>query len=241
MKIALFSDIHANLPALEKGYARASRMGSEKFISCGDMIGGGPFPMETIQFIRANGITCIRGNIERKILERSAKKHAKKKFSDDKKGNLLWTASHLGPEEMQWLGSLSADLYFTESEVRIKVVHGSPKSDTDYIYPSVTKEGLLRRLDLDLTDVLACGHSHIPFVKNVSGLLVVNCGSMGRPVDGDYAGSFAILEIIKPGSAKGRIVRFKYSLETLISGIKKTKTPGVLIEEYMLGIKIKGA
>jgi putative phosphoesterase len=240
MRIAFFSDIHSNLPAIRTAFERASAMGAEKFFSCGDMIGGGPSPAETIRFLNEKGITAIRGNIERKIAAKAGKATGKKKFPDGKKGNLAWTASRLGQEEMQWLGTLPPDLYFTESGVRIKVTHGSPKSDIDYIYPSITKEALLKKLDLDVPEVLVCGHSHIPFVKSVSGVLVVNCGSVGRPVDGDSSGSFALLDLKAPRPS-ARIVRFKYPLEELISVIRQAGPPGVLMEEYILGIKVKGA
>ena len=240
MRIAFFSDVHSNLPAIQAAYERALAMGAEKFISCGDIVGSGPFPSETIHFHIEKGIASIRGNIERKIVLKAGKAAGKKKFPDDKKGNLAWTSSRLSPEENQWIASLPPDIYFIESGVRIKVTHGSPRSDVDYIYPSITKEALLSRLDLDIPDVLVCGHSHIPFVKRVSGILVVNCGSVGRPVDGDSSGSFAILECRAPRPT-ARIVRFKYPLDELASAIRKSGTPGVLLEEYMLGIKVKGA
>src|SRR5208337_1060100 len=106
MKIAFFSDIHANLPALEAGYARAKRAEAERFVSCGDAVGGGPYPRETIQFLREKNFTAVSGNIERKLLEGiaiSSKK--KKKLPDGKKGNLAWTLLRLGSEEVEWLSA----------------------------------------------------------------------------------------------------------------------------------------
>ena len=240
MRIAFFSDIHANMPALSAAFARAERLGVSKHVIAGDIIGGGPHPLEVTRFLMEKNVQSIRGNIERKVTGRAGKP-VKKNFSSDKKGNLLWTAAQLGSAEMEWLRALPADLMLETGGVRIKVVHGSPRSDMDYIYPSVTKASLLAKLDLDLPDALVCGHSHIPFSRAVSGMYVVNCGSVGRPVDGDPAGSFAVIELGESGKIGVRIVRFAYAVEELVKDLKRKEVPGAVADEYRLGIKRKGA
>ncbi len=101
MKIAFFSDIHANLPALSAAFARAERLGATKFVAAGDIIGGGPHPLEVTRFLIERNVQAVRGNIERKIAGKAAP--LRKKYSRDKKGNLLWTAAQLQKPEMDWI------------------------------------------------------------------------------------------------------------------------------------------
>jgi predicted phosphodiesterase len=94
---------------------------------------------------------------------------------------------------------------------RLLLVHGSPLGDTDYVYPSLTARALAAKLGAARPDVLACGHSHIPFTRRIAGVRVVNAGSVGRPVDGDPRGSYALVELDRGALARARIVRFPYS------------------------------
>jgi putative phosphoesterase len=212
MRIAVVSDIHANLPALEAALAEIRRRHADRVIVAGDVVGNGRQPAEVIALLRRLGFPAIRGNADRKVVEAAnlsgkalAERAAKKKTAE-----LLWTARQLDRVGLEWLMRLPATLALRLGGSAVLVVHGSPLSDTDYIYPSLTPRALAAKLGADRPDILVCGHSHVPFARRIAGVTVVNAGSVGRPVDGDPRGSLALIDIEAGRPPGGRIVRFSF-------------------------------
>jgi putative phosphoesterase len=210
MRVAVVSDIHANLPALLAALADLSRRGVETVVVAGDLVGDGRQPAEVVSLLRRRGFPTIRGNVDRKVAEAAALsgKELVERARKRKTAELLWTARQLGRASLDWLTGLPATLTLHLGGSRVLVVHGSPLSDTDSIYPSLTPRALTAKLGADRPDVLVCGHSHVPFARRISGVAVVNAGSVGRPVDGDPRGSFALVDIEAGRPPRGRIVRF---------------------------------
>jgi putative phosphoesterase len=247
VRIALLSDIHANLPALEVAIAVASDVGAERLVVAGDLVGDGPYPAEVVARVRALGAECIRGNVDRQVVELAREDREKKlrkiaRAGKGQKSNRAWAALRLreSREELEWLAALPAELRLDAGGAEILVVHGSPHGDTDYIYPSITPAALAGKLE-PLTggrpDVLVCGHSHVPFAREVDGVLVINCGTVGRPADGDPRGTLAVLEIDDGGARHARLVRFTYPVDAVVAGLEEREVPGIAGEEYRLGIK----
>ena len=245
MRIAFLSDIHANLPALEGALAVADELGAERVVVAGDLVGDGPHPVEVISALRARGAECIRGNVDRQVVEmaRGEKKLRKTaRAGKGQKSNRAWTALMLREADfaLEWLAALPPELRLPVGERGVLVVHGSPRGDTDYLYPSLTGAALATKLEPlpgERPSVLVCGHSHVPFAREVDGVLVVNCGSVGRPADGDPRGTLAVLDPDDAGERRARLIRFTYPVETLISQIGAREVPGIDPEEYRLGIK----
>jgi predicted phosphodiesterase len=119
------------------------------------------------------------------------------------------------------------------------VVHGSPLGDTDYIYPSLTPEGLRAKLaEREARPVLlVSGHSHVPFVRQVDGVMVVNCGTVGRPADGDPRGSLAVVEVREAEGIRASILRFEYPVGEVVEAMQERGVPGVDPDEYLQGVK----
>jgi predicted phosphodiesterase len=168
--------------------------------------------------------------------DKTLKKHLKKK----KSAHLAWTANQLDSLEWEWLESLSDHQLLSVRETRILIVHGSGVADDDYIFPSITAEGLKSKIMGAPPEVLVCGHSHIPFIKVVGGVRVINCGSVGRPVDGDPRGSYVLADFPKPRSFNATIVRFSYPVDALIQDLVGRKVPFAVGDEYLKGIKQRG-
>jgi hypothetical protein len=160
-------------------------------------------------------------------------------MKEKKRRILLWTVAHLHARARCYLAGLPERLDLRiPSGHRLLVVHGSPISMDDAIYPSVTRQGLKAKLSDARPDILMCGHTHIPFVKRVNGTLVVNCGSTGHPVDGDPRPAYALVRA-EPGAApRGRIVRFKYDRSRTVATLQKTSLPKGLRKDFSEGIKL---
>ena len=172
MQVALLSDIHSHLVALDAVLADAARAGVDRILCLGDIVDVGPQPRETIARLRERNIECIRGNHdpldEEPLLPFLADVEA-------------WTLSLLSAEERAWLRDLPEEMEFEIDGTRLWCVHGSPRSCTEEILATTPNETLRQwSLGRDF-DVLACGHTHVPFVRRLDQQWVVNVGSAGQP------------------------------------------------------------
>jgi diadenosine tetraphosphatase ApaH/serine/threonine PP2A family protein phosphatase len=112
-------------------------------------------------------------------------------------------------------------------------------SDTDYIYPSLTAQALAAKLGDSRPRVLICGHSHVPFTKEIAGVRVVNCGSVGRPIDGDPRGTLALCEFAGEARVRCRMARFPYPVEPLVADLKARGALGGFPQDYRTGTTAK--
>lgn len=244
MRLALISDVHANLPALEAVLAAVRRRGVDGVLVAGDVVGSGPHPAEVVEVLAEHGVTGVRGNVDRKVL--ALAEHPRRLpdivAEGKRKSNYAWTAMQLERAQRQWLAALPARRSWQVEGVEVLVVHGSPVDDTDYLYPSLTPLGLAERLRGEpAPPVLVCGHSHIPFARRIGSTLVVNCGSVGRPVDGDPRASLALLEVDGTGRVRARIERVAWEVGRTAADVASRQVPGALPQEYLRGVKRDGA
>ncbi len=239
MIIALLSDVHANLPALEAAVEDARRRGADEVLCAGDAVGYGPFPSGVCAFLRRNGIESIAGNYDRKALEAVDRPAEVEAAMKPGKWRILdWTRSNLDSGAERFLRGLPDRISRKlPGGIELLVVHGSPLSDEDTVYPSVTAAGLAPKLGGARPGILACGHTHIPFARRVGGILVANCGSAGMPVDGDPRPSYALVEIRRGRSPSCRVVRFSYPMDRLAEAFAATSLPGSLRRDFSEGNK----
>jgi putative phosphoesterase len=239
--IGFVSDIHGNLPALEAAFADAKARGARRVLCAGDLTGYGPFPNEVCRFLEGRRIPAILGNYDRKAIEVAKQgRSATARMKEKKRKILLWTVAHLDDWARSYLAGLPDHLILRVPGGRkVLVVHGSPLSMDDTIYPSVTNQGLKAKLSDGRPDILVCGHTHIPFVKRVNGTLVVNCGSTGHPVDGDPRPAYALVRAEQGTVPRGRIVRFEYDRSRTVAALKKTSLPKDLGRDFIEGNKMR--
>jgi len=238
MRIAIFSDIHANFPALSAALKSTTRYGVEKVFVAGDLVDRGPHPVEVLRYLNKQNIPAIKGNVENKLLKLRNNPKRTSKMLKKKSAHLAWTALQLQKSEWAYLESLPGNLDFELCSKRILLVHGSPLSDEDYIYPSITNTGLKAKLKDLKPDILICGHTHIPFLKAFGSLRLINCGAVGLAIDGDPRGSYALLEILNNKQIHGHIVRFNYSIKRVVSDLELRAVPAVAKISYEQGVSI---
>jgi putative phosphoesterase len=246
MRIALLSDVHANLHALEAALAICGEAAVERVVVAGDLVGDGPNPVEVLERLRRLRLDAIRGNVDRQVLtwlSRSPTKLRRRAAEGNpQRRNRAWSALQLAGADgaRGWLESLPSELRLHPGGRAVLVVHGSPHGDTDYVFSSLTERGLagkLQPLEGWRPEVLVCGHSHVPFAREVGGVLVVNCGSVGRPADGDPRGSLALLELEPSAPPRAEILRFEYPVDDLLRELEEREVPGVAAAEYRRGVK----
>ena len=240
MLIACVSDIHGNVPALEAAVADAKERGAVMVICAGDLTGYGPFPDEVCRFLDTQRIPAIIGNYDQKVIEvLKLGSAAYEGMKSKKREILLWAVQNLGGEAQRYLSGLPERLAMPVAGHTMLVVHGSPISPDDAIYPSITERGLGTKLDRTRPEILVCGHTHIPFVRRIGGILVVNCGSAGHPVDGDPRPAYALIRAEKGVRPLGRIIRFEYDRDRTIAALEKTSLPKGLRKDFAEGTKMR--
>ena len=121
--------------------------------------------------------------------------------------------------------ALPFDLRFELGEQRIRLVHGSPRKVNEYLFedkPAHTFERIAADADCD---VLVFGHTHKPWIHTYGGVLFVNCGSVGKPKDGDPRAAFAILELDDSGQVRASIERVPYDAEAVAREVEAAGLP----------------
>jgi len=216
MRVAVISDIHANLPALEAVLADVDRQAAAQVFCAGDLVGQGPHPNQVVSRVRKAGIPSILGNQEIELRELADRARP------DPRRHMLWTIAVLKPRNREYLLGLPGDRELEVEGIGIRLVHGSPHGAFDAIHPSLT--GVTLRAWFPAgegrPDVLVGGHSHVPFVRTVDGMLIVNAGSVGRPFDGDPRASWALLDL-EGGRARARIRRVEYPVAETVRAMKR--------------------
>ncbi len=239
MIAALLSDIHGNLPALRAAVADAEARGAERFFCAGDLTGYGPFPSEVCRLVAERRMAGVLGNYDGKVLEAIENPAAFEKAMKPAKWRILdWTRTNLDRKARGFLAALPPVHRETlPGGFALLLVHGSVLSADDAVYPSLTSRGLKTKLGGERPDIFVCGHTHIPFARRIGGVLVVNCGSAGHPVDGDPRPTYALLRIAGLGAPSARIVRFDYPKGEVLAALAKTPLPKSLSRDYEEGNK----
>ena len=183
MRIAIVSDIHGNLPALEAVVANIVRRGVDVVVNLGDSLSGPLLPLETARFLMARqDWVQLAGNHERQIL------HPHQRTESD-----VFAHARLGAPELEWLAGLQPQLRLN-SEVLL--CHGTPRSDHEYFLETVEPGGARMASLAEVEErcagaeaaLIACGHSHVQrAMRSSSGCLIVNPGSVGlQAYDDDH-------------------------------------------------------
>jgi putative phosphoesterase len=189
MRIALLSDIHGNLLALDACLADLEMQGgADAVVVAGDLCLDGPKPKKVLQRLEEIGATCIRGNTDR-YLSQDATGEA---FEPAQAAQIAWTRREIGERWLSWLKELPFALRIGEDDNQLLVVHANPKTDDEHVWPDATEEDLERLIGDEAATAIAFGHLHIPFVRMWRGKLLVNVSSAGLPKDGDPRACYAI-------------------------------------------------
>lgn len=195
MKIAFFSDVHANLPALEAFFKDVDSIAPDAIYCLGDLVGYNVWPNEVVSEIRKRRITTIMGNHDEALLEPI--------IEEDKPSNRGLTRKLVSDSNREYLINLPRhiSLSFDTYHVPFKMVlfHGSAKFITDYMVEDYPEKEVREMMHEHQADVLLCGHTHQPFHRIIQNedefKHVINIGSVGKPKDGDPRVCYAIVEI----------------------------------------------
>lgn len=232
-KIAVFSDVHGNLDALKAVEDDARKNGTELFLNAGDLVGYGAFPQEVVDNLNSEYVLNIIGNYDKEVLDWGGK--IPPVTQDEKEISLSYAVSQLGKSSIQFLESLPKQIRVKIGEKDMLIVHGSPESIDEHIYPDTPDQRLKELCQIANAYVIISGHSHLPVIKNFESVVFANPGSVGRPGDKDTRASYALISV-KPFSIE--LKRIDYDIMHAVDALRQRHLPEHFVQMLLQGTSL---
>jgi len=251
MKIALFSDIHANLPALEAFFEDVDKKNPDSIYCLGDLVGYNIWPNEVTHEIIKRRIPTIAGNYDFGIGRMSNECGCAYKTDIEKdmgKISIGFTNSIMQDEERKYLRTLPAhiklEFQLNEDKLNLLLVHGSPRKINEYLFEDRDEKSLLRIMEQADADIMCFGHTHKPYHRILHSSIdgkdhfrhAINIGSVGKPKDKDPKGCYVMLSINENSSVVDKesiqvdFIRFQYDVEKAAKAIEDSPLPNEFAE-----------
>jgi len=246
MRYALISDVHANLPALD---AVLSDIANRSDVDCvyhlGDLVGYAPWPNEVTDRLRNARIAGVAGNYDSAVA--TDYKHCGCRYEDAHQEELshrsyAWTRERVTAATKRYLGDLPfrIDLRPLGGHITgptVTLLHGSQLLNTVYVTEDRSDDFLAQvgnGVGARAGDVVAFGHTHLPWHREVAGVHFVNAGSVGRPKDGDWRAGYVVLDV---GNTLTTVEfrRVEYDVDTAANAILASTLPDEFAEFLRTG------
>jgi putative phosphoesterase len=234
--VAVITDIHANLPALQAALARIDALGIERVYCGGDLVGYGPHPNEVCALIRDHDIPTIYGNYDYAIardLDDCGCAYVTPHDRELGQQSVKWTLARTDRRSKDFMRELPFDLHFAVGATDVHLVHGSPRKVNEYLFEDKPARLYERLAAAEQAAVLVFGHTHKPWIHEYGGVLFVNCGSVGKPKDGDPRGAFAVLRDAGDG-VEVRIERVAYDAEAVAAQVRDAGLPAEFADKLLV-------
>ncbi len=233
MRIAVISDIHSNLTALQRTFEVIDRLSVDRVYCLGDIVGYGPSPNECIQIVQERCSAVVKGNHDSGAIDELPLDH----FNIYGKSAIRWTRTHLTQANVEYLRGLPMLRVVDD----ITLAHASPLNPEDwrYIFAWPDAERCFMAFS---TRICFIGHTHIPVIVGEDGSVntfrdglryLINVGSVGQARDGNPRISFGLLDTT---AATFEVMRVDYNIETTASAILAARLPDYLAQRLFLGI-----
>jgi putative phosphoesterase len=257
MRIALFSDIHANLPALEAVFADIDKIRPDATYCLGDLVGYNIWPNEVINEIRKRQIPTIAGNYDFGIGRTSDDCGCAYKIDIEKdmgKVSIAFTNSVVKDDERKYLRTLPAhikvEFQLNKDKLNLLLVHGSPRRINEYLFEDRDEKSLLRMMEQADADIMCFGHTHKPYHRTLNSesgnkkhfRYAINIGSVGKPKDKDPRGCYVMLTVNENSNTDNKdtvqaeFIRFVYDVEKAAKAIEQSPLPIEYAEMLRKGI-----
>jgi Predicted phosphoesterase len=257
MRIALFSDIHANLPALEACLRSIEQQKPDAIYCLGDLVGYNIWPNEVINEIRRRGIPTIAGNYDQGIGLTSNDCGCAYKTDIEKSNgavSISYTNQMVKDEERQYLRTLPShikvEFQLNHDKLNLLLVHGSPRKINEYLFEDRDEKSMLRIMEGADADIMCFGHTHKPYHRilpieqseNSHFRHAINIGSVGKPKDNNPKGCYVILtinndsRITNKDSIQVEFIRFNYDIEKAAKAIENSPLPNDYAESLRKGV-----
>jgi len=236
VKVAIISDIHANVMALKAVLKDIEEQQVDSVYCVGDLVGYAPFPNEVIDLIKERNIPTVMGNYDdgvgyQRFICGCAYKDAKAEALGHQ--SITWTMRHISEGNKEFLRNLPKEIRVDVSGKRLLLVHGSPNSLNEYVTEEISENYANELITLAGTDILICGHTHLPFTMVLKDKLLINVGSVGKPKHGDPQALYALISFERDVTVDFRKVPYDY--EATAMAIEDSELPNEFAEIIRTG------
>lgn len=260
--LAVFSDVHANRPALDAVLADLDARldaGTVDAAYClGDLVGYAPWPNEVVAAVQQRGIPTIAGNYDEGVgLDSDDCGCAYTTDADRERGtqSIAFTNEVVTKATRRYLRGLPRHLRLTLAPPRdrsaapleVMLAHGSPRRVNEYLFEDRPARSVLRLMRDAAADVLLVGHTHRPYHRVMedaeTGTVrhLINTGSVGKPKDGDPRAGYVLVTLdpsrgaADPAACETTFVRVPYDVETTAKAIEESPLPDAFAEMLRTG------
>jgi putative phosphoesterase len=224
VKIALISDVHSNIIALDAVLADVDSIGVGLILNAGDIVGYNPYPNETIERFKSRNIQSILGNHDKAVIRFNPV--GMNKMAAEA---VLWTSKNIAAEGVDYLKDLKSRSFMRIGAHLCGIYHGSPRDDDEYLYEVDAGRELLEMCECS---ILIVGHTHMPFIKRFDNGMIVNSGSVGQPRDGDPRANYVLFD---SDTGDFQIRRVSYDVEIVEKKVQSVGLPSFLGERLRHG------
>jgi len=247
MLLAVFSDVHANMPALEAVLADIKKYKPDLICCLGDLVNQNVWSREVITMVRAANIPTVMGNHDQGIGAGNTNFRFSYSTREEKawgKEAIAYTMAQVSTKDRAFLSNLPSNIRFSFSSadglLDLLMVHGSPQSINQYVYHFTKADELRSMITQAHTHILLMGHTHHPYHQVIPAeeagrktfLHAVNAGSVGCPKDGDWYACYVLIEwdsnrhvLTDPEAVKVTIHRVEYDIDTVVHAIQRSPLP----------------
>lgn len=246
MRILLISDIHANYPALVAISRHFDLESFDLILNGGDSLVYGPFPNQTIDWLREHRAISILGNTDRHVISLLNGKTFNKPRKAEKRIMYGWTAAELTKENRIWLLQQPRSRFIKlnkhlkshpDNPATLHMCHGSPADPDEFLFPDTPSCRFQELSAMTDTRLVTVGHSHTQFHTCVAGVHFINPGSVGRMFDGKLSTACGVV-LVDTGSIDVELQRIPYPVKKVADEIERQHLPLIYAEMYLRGRKL---
>jgi predicted phosphodiesterase len=230
-RLAVISDIHGNIAALEAALADIEADSPDRILVCGDLAMNGPRPSETIRRVmqlESDGALVIAGNTDIAVADGDFA--AAFPWLDEvpagHRAAADWAREQLADDELAWLQRLPAERRLWVGDDLVLACHASPGSQTAGLGTDVDAATIRQRVTRTDARVICCGHTHVADLRELGARLIVNPGSCGYAFDGDPGAAWAMVDLEEGSDPVAELVRAAYDAQGVAEEISRRGLPG---------------
>lgn len=231
LKLALVSDIHGNILALEAALAEISKHEPDRIVVLGDLVLNGPRPAECVDKVReleAAGALVIAGNTD--IAVADGDYAAAFPWLDEvpvsHRAAADWSRDLLSDDQLEYLRRLPAERRLSVDDDLILACHASPGSQTSGLPADLDAAVTVQRVTRTDARVICCGHTHVADVRELGRKLIVNPGSCGYAFDGTPDACWGLLSVDPGNQPQATLYRAEYDPTPAAEEVSQRGLPG---------------